>query len=74
MSIDTDALGLIDEKTARAANAAVFGSVDKNVQIAAREPDSDGVQSIIYKLKKSGWNPKVYIASSTSLEKAFSYY
>jgi type II secretory ATPase GspE/PulE/Tfp pilus assembly ATPase PilB-like protein len=48
--------------------------VDKNVQIAAREPDSDGVQSIIYKLKKSGWNPKVYIASSTSLEKAFSYY
>ncbi|MEX2514580.1 MAG: ATPase, T2SS/T4P/T4SS family [Candidatus Paceibacterota bacterium] len=74
ISIDTDALLLVDEETARAANMAVFGRVDKRLQIAAHEPDADGVQSIVYQLQKSGYETQIFVASSTSLQKAFGYY
>jgi type IV pilus assembly protein PilB len=74
ISIDTDALQLVDEKTARAANIAVFGKVDKKLHIASHDPDTDAVQSVLYKLQKAGWQAELYIASRTSLQKAHSYY
>lgn len=74
ISINTDALQLIPEKTARSVEIAAFGMVNKRVQIAVRDPDNQRVASIIDDLKKSGYDPEIYIASPTSLEKAYSYY
>lgn len=74
ISINTDALQLVPEQKSRMAEMVVFGQVDKRLQIAAREPESDAVQSLIYQLQKKGWEPEMYVTSPSSLEKAYSYY
>lgn len=74
ISINTDALQLIPEQKSRETEMVVFGQVDKKLQIAAREPDKDAAQSLIYQLKKKGWQTEVYVTSPSSLEKAYGYY
>jgi type IV pilus assembly protein PilB len=72
--INTDALRLVTENTARAAQVAAFSLIDKKVKVAARNPQDEKVVAIADDLKKKGYIPEIQITSSHSLEKAWNMY
>ncbi|MEA2715055.1 MAG: type pilus assembly protein PilB [Candidatus Parcubacteria bacterium] len=74
VSVNADALRLIDETTARAAQVAAFALIDKKIKIAARNPEDEKVRAVTDTLKIKGYNPELYIASTQSLEKAWKTY
>ena len=74
VSINTDALQLISEESARSLELVPFGMVDKKLRLAAHEPDKPAVQEALKKFKENGWKPDVYVVSPTSLKKAYGYY
>ena len=74
VGVNTDALRLVDEKAAREAKAAPFALLDKKVKVAVRNPQDPKLADFIDGLKKKGYNPEIYIASTQSLEKAWKGY
>jgi len=74
MSVNTEALRLIDEKIARNAEIAAFSKVGDDLRLAARNPQTDQVASVVENLRSQGFNPTVFITSQPSLEKAWKYY
>ncbi len=72
--ISTDALRLIDEKTARENKVVAFALVDKKIKVAARNPDDIKVKEVISDLESKGYIPTLHICSTQSLEKAWSAY
>ena len=73
-SINTDALRLIEENTARQNKMAAFALIDKKVKIATRIPEDPKVQEILNNLQAKGLLPVLYICSTVSLEKAWNSY
>ncbi len=73
-SINTDALRLIDEPTARKNKIVAFSIVDKKLKIAMRLPDDTAGQEIISDLKTKGYEVTPHICSTASLEKAWNSY
>ena len=74
VSISPDALGLIDEQTARAGKLAVYHATGQNVSLAAFSPSDPKVKEVLDKLKTSGYNPSLSITTLNSLERAWKYY
>ncbi len=74
ISINTDALRFIDEKTAREKKIAAFALVDKKIKIATRNPDNEGTAEILEDIKNKGYEPTLYLTSIASLEKAWNTY
>ncbi len=74
VSINTDALKLIPESYARKHKMATFGMVGKDVRVAAQNPKSKEVQDKIKALEKKGYNITLYVASLSSLKKAWGFY
>jgi type IV pilus assembly protein PilB len=74
ISINTDALRLIDEKTARENKIAAFAIIDKKVKVALRNPEDEKVKEILATLKEKGYDLMLSIASTASLEKAWAAY
>lgn len=74
ISINTDALRLIEEATARDAKMAAYALIDKKVKIAARNPQDPKVTAVTAALTAKGFAPEVLIASTQSLEKAWKAY
>lgn len=74
VSINTDALRFIDEKTAREKKIAAFALVDKKIKIATRNPDNEGTAEILEDIRSKGYEPTMYLASIASLEKAWNTY
>ena len=72
--INADALRLIEEKSAKAAEVAAFSLVDKKVKVAARNPASPKTLEAIEDLKKKGYVPEIFITSTQGLEKAWKTY
>ncbi|MEK7641978.1 MAG: type II/IV secretion system protein [Patescibacteria group bacterium] len=72
--INSDALRLITEDTARTSRSAAFALIDKKIKIATRNPQDEKVQALITDLKTKGYVPEIYIASTQSLEKAWKMY
>ncbi len=72
--INTDALRLIEEKTAREGKMATFALVDKKIKIAVRNVEGEKVQETIINLKNKGYEPILFITSMASLERAWSAY
>ena len=72
--INTDAIRLIEEKTARENKIVAFSLVDKKVKVACRNPEDEGTKNILEDLKKKGYIPTLFICSMQSLEKAWSSY
>lgn len=72
--INTDALRLIDETTARASKTAAYALVNKRVKVAARIPESDAAKEVLAGLKEKGFEPELAICSTASLEKAWASY
>ncbi|MCX6716085.1 MAG: GspE/PulE family protein [Candidatus Taylorbacteria bacterium] len=73
-NVNTDALRLIDEKTARDLKMAPFAMQDKKVKIAVRNPGDPKIIATLETLKTKGYVPELSIASTQSLEKAWKGY
>jgi type IV pilus assembly protein PilB len=73
-TVNNDALRLIDEETARAAQVAAFAIVNKNIKVAARNPEDEKTLAVLEGLKTKGYNPELYITSTQGLEKAWRIY
>jgi type IV pilus assembly protein PilB len=72
--VNTDALRLVDEKTARALKVAAYAMVGKKVKLAARNPVDPQVQALAGSLREKGYDPELVIVSTASLEKAWKSY
>lgn len=71
ININTDALRLIDETTARNAQVAGYAIVDKKIKVASRNPEDEKVVAVLEGLRAKGYTPELCIASTQSLEKAW---
>ena len=74
VSINPDALGLVEEPAARAAKLAVFREAGKTIDVAVFSPSMPGVAEILAKLKESGYIVTLYITTDESLERAWKFY
>ncbi|MDO8564581.1 MAG: GspE/PulE family protein [bacterium] len=72
--IETDALRLLPESEAREVKIASFAVNGKKVGVAVFSPNKEGVTAAIEKITKAGFTPTLYMASTRSLEKAWSRY
>jgi type IV pilus assembly protein PilB len=72
--VNTDALRLIPEETARKAQLAAFALINKKIKIASRNPEDAKAQAVLTELKSKGWEPELYITSTQSLDKAWKTY
>ncbi len=74
IKINSDALRLINEEEARAANIAVFDMVNKKIQVAILSPNNDKTVAEVNKLSSLGYFPVVHMVSKKSLDKAWERY
>lgn len=72
--INADALRLIPETEARAAQMTAFSLENKDVGVAAVLPEDEIVKKILEKLSLQGFNPTLFLASMESLEAAWQNY
>lgn len=71
--IETDALQILPEDEARSTELAVFQQAGRRISIAARHPDQDKTKAALARLKEK-FQCDLYLASSRSLERAWSLY
>ncbi len=74
VSINTDALRLLDEEDARKAECAVFDIVGKKISVALYNPNNQSVEGLIDGLKRKGYTVMFYISSMVGISKAWSLY
>ncbi len=72
--INTDALRLIKEETARGAKIAAFNLIGKKVEIGVISPASPEVISALNEMTQAGYTPIVFVTTHESLEKAWGHY
>jgi type II secretory ATPase GspE/PulE/Tfp pilus assembly ATPase PilB-like protein len=73
-AINMEALRLVPEKDARAAEAAAFQKQGNNVSFALRTPNSDEAKKILHKLEEQGYKVIPHMVSRASLEHAWNHY
>lgn len=73
ISINPEALTLIQEKEARQAGIVAFEKQNRQVSVAIRNPNDPSTQALIEKLKAS-WQLSIYMCSNASLEHAWKRY
>ncbi len=74
LPIETDALILIDEKTARQGKIAVIKKTEGNLKIALADPENSAAKKALSDFTKKGLSPSLFIASEHSLTKAYERY
>ncbi len=74
VSINSDGLRLIEEKTARDSQVAIFDIVGTKISIAVHSPESNETKDVLDTLERNGYKATVFIASIHSLEKAWERY
>jgi type IV pilus assembly protein PilB len=74
ITINSDALRLITEATARKAEMAAFAMVGKKLSVAAKSPTNPDVIEEINRLEGIGYDTSLYMTSMRSLEKAWGRY
>ena len=74
VSINTDALQLITEETSKEAEMAIFNKIGKKISIAVRSPNNEKAKNVIKELEERGFIPKLFMVSSTSIERAIKRY
>src|SRR4030042_142249 len=72
--IDDFAIGLIDQKQAQDAQAAIIQKKQKEIYLAVSDPQSPKAKSLIKNLEKQGLTIRVFITSESSLERAWQRY
>ena len=74
VAVNTDALRIIPEAEAKAAEAAAFGKVNKRLSVAVRAPESDKVRLLVKKLEEHGYEVALFMCSQESLKRAYQRY
>lgn len=74
VSVNTDALRLIDEDRARSVEVAAFDKTGKKLNLAVRSPAKDETKLLVEELEERGYDVDVYMVSQQSLERAWGYY
>ena len=74
ISINTDALRLIEEPIARDSKVAGFQMTGKKISIALLSPANPKIEPILNNLKDRGYTPVPFITSERSLERAWERY
>lgn len=72
--INTDALRLIPEESARSGQIVGYALINKKVKVAARNPQDEKTTAVLADLTTKGYQPELYITSTQSLEKAWKMY
>ncbi|OGG67905.1 hypothetical protein A3E65_01930 [Candidatus Kaiserbacteria bacterium RIFCSPHIGHO2_12_FULL_56_13] len=72
--IDTEALRLIPEETARKAEAAAFEKAGAHLSLAVKNPNNSALAPLLTDLKDRDFIVKQFLVSKKSIEKAFSRY
>lgn len=72
--INIDALRVIKEVDARAAEIAVFNATDKKIDVAVLSPKNEKTIAAIEDLKRRGYIPEIFMVSHQSLEKVWERY
>ncbi len=72
--INTDALRLIPEESARIGQIVAYALINKKVKVAARNPQDEKTKVVLADLVTKGYQPELYITSTQSLEKAWKMY
>ena len=73
-SINTDALRLIPEETARIVEAAAFEIVGKKLSLAVRSPQHKNLPQVLADLEHKGYIVEQSMVSKISLERAWDHY
>ncbi len=74
ITIDADALNLLDEATSRKAEVATFSKKGKLLSITLRNPNNPNITSVFEYLKKKKFQLTIYMSSLNSLEHAWDRY
>ena len=72
--IDLEALKTITEDSARNSGIAVIKAAGKKLQLAVKNPNLDKVKEAVDELRRSGYEPQLFLVSMASLEHAWSRY
>ncbi len=72
--INIDALRVIKEADARAADLAVFNATDKNIDVAVLSPQNPKTLEAIEDFKRRGYTPEVFMVSHGSLNRVWERY
>jgi type II secretory ATPase GspE/PulE/Tfp pilus assembly ATPase PilB-like protein len=72
--IDNDALRVVAEPQARAAEAAAFGKVAKAVSLAIHNPNNPELQKLLEELQNRGLNVQKFLVSRKSLDRILARY
>jgi type IV pilus assembly protein PilB len=74
ISLNSDAIRIINEEESRVANLAIINKVGQKIQIAVLAPNNEKTVVLINRLTNEGYFPIVYMVSKKSLEKAWQLY
>lgn len=74
VTINSDALRLIDESKAHTAEIALFEKINKRVRAAIRNPNNKETKDALAELERRGFEVEVFMVSTASLEHAWARY
>ena len=74
ITLNPDAIKLLPEQEAHDGNMIIFETVRKRISIAIRNPNNPATQKTLESLKEQGYQPTVYMTSTTSLEHGWDRY
>ena len=74
ISVNLEALALLDEPSAHEGHCAVIAVADRKIAVAAFDPMSPATRKILDDLKNKGYKPTVHVVSLSSLEHILTYY
>ncbi len=72
--IDTDALALIPEATARLGKMAAIQVAGKSLKVAVQNPEKEETKAALKRLAEQGFRTELYLASGHSMERAWAIY
>jgi len=74
ISVNSDALKIIPEETARETGVAAFNITGKKIKIVILSPKKKGFEAVVKDLQRKGYDVTYYMASKRSLGKAWDIY
>ncbi len=74
LSVNLEALSLLDEKSAQDGHCAVIAAADKKIAVVAFDPMSPATRKTLELLANKGYKPTTYVVSLSSLEYVLKYY
>ncbi|MES2623431.1 MAG: type II/IV secretion system protein [Patescibacteria group bacterium] len=74
VSINTDALRLINQPDSERAECIIFDIVSRKLSLAFHNPNNPYTEGVVEDLKRKGYTVTLYLTSQTSLKKAWGLY